>query len=140
MFITDIKLIRFGVDDWSLNIIWIICDVMGGTTVKIPSIEVSLRQACVCEIILQLCVSCLMSKNKFFVIRLQEVFIESFIIVDYSVSLFEAELASRHNFLSTTSTMIVLPSSIISLILIISLSEMRRWREFTCVMIIFLSC
>ena len=101
---------------------------------------VSLIRARVCEISLRLDISGLLSKNSFFVIWLQEIFSESFIEIYHSVSLFKTKLASRYSSLSTTSATIVSPSSIISLVLIVSLSEMSGWREFTCDMIVVLSC
>ena len=55
--ITNILLIGSGVDDWSLNIMWIVCDVMSGAVVWIPGIWISLRRTCVCEISLWMCVS-----------------------------------------------------------------------------------
>ena len=138
--ITDIELIRSGVDYWSLNIVWIISDVMSWTTVRIPRIVVSLIRAGVCEIGLWLYASGLLSKDKFFVVWLQKIFVKSFVAVDDSVTLFKTELTSRYCLLYTTSAAIIPSSPVISLILIACLSEMSRWRELCHGMITTLSC
>ena len=121
--------------------VWILCcDVMSwATIVWIPGILISLRRACVCEISLWMCVSWLLSKNKLSIVWLLEVFIKSFVTIEYAVSLFEVELASRHNFLSAVSATIVSPSSSISLILVVNLSQISRWRELTWIMVVALS-